>query len=209
MFGSGGANGLLNRSVQYVLEAGNILISCVELAKNEFQDLNDKRKKISKVGDGKKERISSITEFNNLLSKVLKLRAQKATDQNKTSSRSHLFINFEDNTGTIMSFIDLAGWESAKNKEETAETTFINSSLTSLNTALGKIATKFMPSYDSVLAKAFKSHLQSSKICMLYHVSNAGVVDGLKNIKTIVANNKTPPQKHQPFKDITNQHQTY
>lgn len=45
MFGNGGAIGLLDRSVQYVLETENILISCVELAKNEFHYLVDKRKK--------------------------------------------------------------------------------------------------------------------------------------------------------------------
>lgn len=207
MFGSDRTNGLLKRSVEYILQIEHMIVSCVELAGNDFHDLVDNRKRIAKIDDGTKKRISSTAEFDILISKVLKLRVQKATDQNATSSRSHLFINFEDDSGTKLSFIDLAGWENAKNKPETAETIFLNRSLSSLNTALEKVETDYIPSYDSLLAKAFKKHLQTSKVYMLYHVSNAGVVDGLKNIKKIVASNKTPPQTShsKPFKDITNQ----
>lgn len=202
MFGSGrNDDGLLNRSVDYMLKVKGLSVSCVELAGKVFHDLLDKRKTIVGMSEPTKKMINSTDAFNTLIANVIKLRLQKQTDQNKTSSRSHLFINFEDGAGTKISFVDLAGWESPKNKLDIDETKFINSSLSSLNTALEKIATGFTPSFDTALTKAFKPYLRgSSKICMLYHVSSVSVIDGLKNIKNVVAANKTKT----PFQNITN-----
>lgn len=204
MFGTETNHGLLSRSINYILKTKALTVSCVELVGRDYFELIDKRAKIEKAL-AKKIVIHSGDKFQILVSNILKLRLQKTTDQNRTSSRSHLFFNFEDEFGSKLTFIDLAGWESPKNKTDIKETKFINASLTSLNTALEKIATNYTPSYDTELTKAFKPLLRGS-ICMLYHVSNNGVIDGLKNIKNIVASNKGKQQFHlkTPLQNITN-----
>lgn len=74
MFGSDRTNGLLKRSVEYILQIEHMIVSCVELAENDFHDLVDNRKRIAKIDDGEKKRISSTAEFDILISKVLKLK---------------------------------------------------------------------------------------------------------------------------------------
>lgn len=208
MFGDGNDSGIIRQAVKFILETiPSITVSCVELNKTDFYDLNDKKVKISKATQSKTKLIESYADFKVLLTKILMLRAQKPTDQNPTSSRSHLFINIElTNNKSNLTFIDLAGWEDPKTKLNIEETKFINSSLTSLNTALEKIATGYVPSFDSALCKAFKPYLNgSTEVCMLYHVSGAAIFDGLKNVKNIVASNKMgkAATKH-PFRDTTN-----
>lgn len=209
MFGNGTDIGLLRRSVQFILETKPALyISCVELIQNSLHDLTDGQKKIDNVENRKKVLIETLFSFNDMLSKVLALQTQKETDQNLTSSRSHLFIFVEDKSGTVFTCVDLAGWEDPKTKTDSqlVETKFINASLSGLNTALEKIATNNLPSFDSALTKAFKPVLKGpTKICMLYHVSNAGVIVGLKNIKNIVASNKaTESKRRSPLENIKN-----
>lgn len=182
-------------------------VSFIENFANDFFDLiSGKKEKIAKIGEEKNRVLKSACEFDALLKKVLKLRIQKSTDENATSSRSHLLIRFEDDKNAKLAFIDLAGWESPKGKENMNETKFINASLTSLNTALEQISKKMIPSFCTPLTRIFKPYLSgSAKTCMLYHVSNAGVKKGLENIKNVVASNKANPLKRRiPLVDITN-----
>lgn len=165
------------------------------MIENDIFDIVSGRKvKISKFGEEERKEIRSASEFNDRLSKTLEIRSQDSTDQNNTSSRSHLILNFSfyNSNGNLI-FIDLAGWESPKNKKNVEQTKFINSSLTSLTTVFEKIAKKEVPSYDSKLATFFKPYItatSSTKMCMLYHVSKKDMKKGLENIKNVVASNK-------------------
>lgn len=209
MFGNERQAGLLARSIAFILNAKPLSVSFVENIANEFFDLiSGKKEKISKIGEEKKRALKSASEFDILLTQILKLRTQKSTDENATSSRSHLLISFEDGKNGKLAFIDLAGWESPNGKENINETKFINASLTSLNTALEHITKKMTPSFCTPLAKMFRPYLsQSAKTCMLYHVSSAGAKKGLENIKNVVASNKAIPLKgRNSLMDITNIH---
>lgn len=203
MFGDGNNPGLLVRSVAFVLNTKSLFVSVVELIGRDFFDLTSGKKEKIAIGNQKKIKLESANGFDIFVSKITKLRIQKKTNQNETSSRSHLFFNFEDENGASLAFFDLAGWESAIGKDIN-ETKFINSSLTSLNTVFEKISQQQPPSFDSSLSKVFKPYLTGSgKCCMLYHVSNNGIKKGLDNIKNVVASKKGANRKL-PLKNITN-----
>lgn len=207
MFGNGNQFGILVRSVDFILNVKPVSVSIVEITADNFFDLLDgKMKKIIHFGQEKKQILNSVDDFNALLMKVLKLRAQKSTNENKTSSRSHLMIRFEDDKQSKLTFFDLAGWECAKEKEDVKETQFINSTLTSLNTAMEKIANKKPASFDTNLAKVFKPYLIGpGKTCMLYHLSRVGAKKGLENIKKVIASSKSAQEQlKKPLMDITN-----
>lgn len=207
MFGNQSDNGILARSVAFILNTKPIYVSCLEIIGQEIFDLTDgKKEKMLQSGTSKKKMIMSTTVFDLLMAKILKLRSQKATMQNTTSSRSHLIVNIEDGTKNKLAFIDLAGWENPKLTENMAETIFINASLTSLNTALEKIAMKQVPSFDNILTKIFKPYLIGpARICMMYHVSNAQAKKALENIKNVAAKISSKENPKFPLKDITNE----
>lgn len=116
MFGTQNAYGILNRSIELILNtSAPINMSVVEMIGINMYDLCDKTKKLDKT----KPKIISmgeIQDFNALVAKVQCSRAQKETDQNLTSSRSHLMFYFSNNQGGKMAFVDLACWENPKNK---------------------------------------------------------------------------------------------
>lgn len=116
MFGTKNAYGILNRSIELILnKSAPINVSVVEMIGINMYDLCDKTKKLDKT----KPKIISmgeIQDFNALVAKVQRSRAQKETDQNLTSSRSHLMFYFSNNQGGKMAFVDLACWENPKNK---------------------------------------------------------------------------------------------
>lgn len=209
-FGNGHQVGILARSVDFILnvEPVSLFVSIIEITADHIFDLLALKKKVIKFGQEEKKILNSVDDFNVLLLKVLKLRAQKSTNENKTSSRSHLMIRIEDGKQAKLTFFDLAGWECAKLKENVKETQFINSTLTSLNTAMEQIANKKPVSFDSNLAKAFKPYLMGTgKTCMLYHLSRAGAKKGLENIKNVIASSKSnQSQRKIPLMDITNHH---
>lgn len=209
MFGAGDHIGIIGRSVELILESKFFTISIVENIGNDLFDIISGSKiKISTIDGANGILIRSASAFNQLLVQMLKIRSQKSTNQNETSSRSHLIFNLrlEGDTNGKLTFVDLAGWESPNNKDNLNETIFINSSLTSLNTVFEKISKKQPPSYDSTLAKFFKPYLTStSKICMLYHVSKDDVKKGFENVKNIVASNKEVKRRRSPFRDISNE----
>lgn len=206
MFGANNCiDGIVARSVEMVLNEKLITVSVVELIQNDFFDLvNGSKVKVSGFNEAPRKEIGSAIQFNQLLTQTLKLRSQESTDQNNTSSRSHLIINLRlvDTVSSSLYFIDLAGWESPDNKTHPEQTKFINSSLSSLNTVFEKISKNEQPSYDSKLSKLFKP-LVASKVCMLYHVSKKDMKKGFENIKNIVSSNKTL-LKRKAFADLTN-----
>lgn len=157
-------DGIVPRSVELILKQKYMNISIVEMIGNDTFDIVSGRKvKISTIGEEGRKEIRSASEFNQMLSKTLEIRSQDSTDQNNTSSRSHLIFNLRSyNSDGNLIFIDLAGWESPKNKKNVEQTKFINSSLTSLTTVFEKIAKKEVPSYDTKLTKFFKPFLTST-----------------------------------------------
>lgn len=211
MFGTQSQIGILGRSVEFVLQSSKTInVSAVEVVKAELFDLTIGEKiKITQAKNAQKKSISSLLDFNHLVSKVLEMRLQKSTDQNSTSSRSHLifYLSIANHSNSDMAFIDLAGWESPNDKENHDETKFINSSLSGLNTVLGQTAKKQHASFDTMLAKLFKPYLTgTSKTCMLYHVSSTSIKKGLENIKNVVPSNLegTKRKANNPLQNITN-----
>lgn len=195
MFGAMNQNGILSRSVEYIItnRKKNINVSVVELDGNIIYSLTNGKSKIQKVLTAPKANIGSLTDFNSLVEKVLKIRNQKRTNQNATSSRSHLVFYFSiENSPADMAFIDLAGFESPDLKENINETKFINKSLFGLNMVLENITRGILPSYDSDLSKIFRPYLtKGSKTCLLYHISNISAKKGLEYIKNVAASSKT------------------
>lgn len=211
MFGTPNAteSGVLSRSVAYMLSTNRqVYATVIEMIDSDLYDLSNTTKLLLKSNEKPRRcLVESNEKFNHLLSRVLKLRVQKPTNENKTSSRSHLFFEFwlRDTESASMAFIDLAGWENPNHKENSKETQFINSSLTSLNSVLTSISQENIPSYSSKLSKMFKPYLKAnSKTCMLYHVSNAGLKKGLENIKDAVPSNKANQYIRKALSDVTN-----
>lgn len=205
MFGFAENPGILQRSISFLLEKKTLSVSVVEITGSNFFDLVNGKEEKSEMGKQTKLKLQSINEFEHLISTTLTLRKKKSTNENQTSSRSHLFFNFQDENGASLAFVDLAGWESLDNKDDIQETRFINSTLSRLNTVFQQISQQQVPSFDTNLSKMFKPFLtKSGKCCMLYHVSNIGIKKGLENIKNVVASNKGVKHHKPALKDVTN-----
>lgn len=192
MFGDQYSDGLLISSIAYILETHNssISVSVTEIIGSDCYDLTSGKKIECNVNLAKTTKLSSLSQFDILVTKVLTIRSQKSTTQNKTSSRSHLLFQFsvEEIPNANMAFIDLAGWENPLDKPDIKETMFINSTLSELNGILVAIAQNKIPFFKSTLSKIFKPYSkEGSKIVMFYHISNITAKKGLENIKEVVA----------------------
>lgn len=209
MFGTQNSTGIIVRSAEYVLTAGHIKVSVIEVIDKKYYDLNCSVKKILNANESPTPKlINSLADFISFVAKFRKMRCQKSTDQNSTSSRSHLIVKFQysSHSEADMVFIDLAGWESPRGKENVEETKFINSTLTELNTALLKVSKNMVPTFNTPLLKLLKPYFSgASKTMMLYHVSNTAIKKGLENIKDVVGSNKTEKRPHStPLSDMIN-----
>lgn len=211
MFGNQISAGLLAKSIGYILANYSINVSVTELIGQEYYDLTSGKKVFMKEYCSKPAVFDSVVEFNKFVTKMVSIRMQKPTNQNRTSSRSHLMFKFGIEGGISrgnMAFFDLAGWESPNDKPDIEETKFINSTLTELNGILANIAKNKILFFKSKLSKLFKPYLctTDSKIIMFYHISNATAKKGIENIKDIVASAKRMNQR--AFRDITNKRLT-
>lgn len=208
MFGITNTSGLLFSSIEYVLARNeNVFVSFIEIFKTNVFDLGSgQRQGIKSIESAMVLPIQSFDSFKDICTKVLAARKQKSTDQNATSSRSHLVICFSSNKNPAnrMAFIDLAGWECPKNKEDMTETQFINKTLSEFNQTLALFVSNKVATFNSELGKIFKPYLtDKSHTCMFYHVSNGAMQKGLENIKGIVASAKAD-HKRAPFRDMSN-----
>lgn len=94
MFGFNDDIGILRSSAIRILKHGTIFVTAVEFTNEESYDLASG----IKVPMGKKfpnpipETINTADEFDTLVLQAIKLRSQKSTNQNPTSSRSHLMF---------------------------------------------------------------------------------------------------------------------
>lgn len=209
MFGRQNVAGILSRSVEFILNHRPITVSVVELMGSNCYDLTSGQKTLLlNESSAKQVSISSIDEFDRFVCKIISIRSQKPTNQNLTSSRSHLMFKFgfAGNSNGNMAFMDLAGWESPYGKPDMEETKFINSSLSDLNTVLANISKGKIPYFKSKLAKFFKPYLSSGgKTVMFYHISNITAKKGLENVKDVVASTKNIKRPNsEALRDITN-----
>lgn len=193
MFGSAETVGILHRSVCHLLETNkSICLNAIELVGDESYDLlNDGTKLVERVTE---KLVNSIDDFVQFLSVITSLRKQNQTDQNATSSRSHLIITFKTNSLAANEFVmvDLAGFERPKGKENASQSLFINSSLSHLNNVLMNIARNQVVNYKlCALTKCLQKHLQaSSRTLMFYHLAPNSAKKGLEYIKNIAASSK-------------------
>lgn len=99
-------------------------------------------------------------------------------------------------------FVDLAGFESAKGKENVKESQFINRSLFELNQVLLSISQKCIPNFNAnPLTLFLKPFLNSnSQTLMLYHVSKNSIKVGFEYIKDVVSKQKDVKRKQSNHK---------
>lgn len=193
MFGAADKLGILHRSVNHLLETNNsICLKVIEIVGEEAYDLLDDGTKL--VEHATEKIVQSIVDFLQIVSVISSHRKQKQTDQNVTSSRSHLFITLKIDSLAVneLVMVDLAGFERPKGKENGSESLFINSSLSHLNNVLMNIARNQVVNYKlCALTKLLQPHLSaSSRTIMFYHLAPHSVKKGLEYIKDIAASNK-------------------
>lgn len=214
MFGFGINTGILRQSVAQILVDGSIQVSAIELiGPDVFDVISGIKVPIQKLDKPSDEMITTTDEFDLLVQQVIAIRAQKATNQNITSSRSHLIFVIKLRENTIV-FADLAGFESPKGKENIDETKFINVTLYELNQVLLGISRGGHLNHSAnSLTKFLQPYLQAkSQTLMLYHVLKNSVHKDLEYIKDVVASQRAPkrdsrninPLKGQPPKKCPN-----
>lgn len=211
MFGIDEDIGLLRRSAAYILKTKLICISAVELVADDRFDLMSSDETVIKNDDEPSNiLVRNDEEFDSIVSKIKSRRKEKSTDQNKTSSRSHLCIvmKLEGDDKNKMVFVDLAGFEKPKGKENTEETRYINESLFKLNNVLLNVSRNQIADFKSTeLTKFLKPYLKaSSRTLMFYHVPNHSAKKGLEYIKDIFASNQGLKRNinRLPLSNITN-----
>lgn len=195
MFGYRNSKGILQWSVEQCLIKSTLHVSAIEITETHKYDLTKGRKiQLDKMDKPTAKKITSIENFNALLQQVIALRTQKSTNQNLNSSRSHLMFSFtmEGTSKNAIAFVDLAGFESPRDKENIRETQFINKSLFELNQVLASVSKKTVPNFNAnPLTMLLKPFLNSTSLnLMLYHISKDSIHTGLEYIKDIVATQK-------------------
>lgn len=193
MFGTTEKVGILHRSICHLLETNNsIYLNVIELAGEEAYDLLNEGTKLMERATQKL--VKSNDDFLQIVSVISSRRKQKQTDQNVTSSRSHLFITIKFDSLAVneLVMVDLAGFERPKGKENASESLFINSSLSHLNNVLINIARNQGVNYKlCALTKLLQPHLSASSLTlMFYHLASHSVKKGLEYVKDITASSK-------------------
>lgn len=193
MFGDKHDVGVLQLAAAHILTLNKINLTVIELIDKNKYDLVDGAKIKLENQQPKVKSIQTVDEFQLLLQNVISIRSQKPTNQNDTSSRSHLIfiLTAEDKHNEIV-FADLAGFESARDKENMDETKFINSTLSHLNHVMLNLSRNRIPDYGAnELTKLLKPYLQkAAHTLMLYHLSQKTIKTGLEYIKDIVPTRK-------------------
>lgn len=188
--------GILQLAAAHILTLKKLNVTVIELTDKNKYDLVDGVKIELTNQQPKVKIIQTFEEFKLLVQKITSIRAQKPTNQNHTSSRSHLIfiLTVQDKDAPIV-FADLAGFESAKDKENMHETKYINSTLSQLNQVMLNISRNQIADYGAnELTKFLKPYLKKSTLTlMLYHLSKDSVQTGLEYVKDVVPSRK--PEK--------------
>lgn len=192
MFGLNGELGILSFSANHILKREPISVSVIEFTDQETSDLTSG---IKMKMDGKKlspttETIFTPGEFDEFVRQATELRVQSPTNQNLTSSRSHLIfvIKLQRASQGELVFVDLAGFESGSGKENMVQTKYINSTLTDINTILRNLSRSCVVNFTgNILTMFLKPYLQPcNKTIMLYHVTKSSIKMGLELVKDFV-----------------------
>lgn len=207
MFGFEDDVGILRSSANTILKHGAICVSVVEFTYENTYDLTN-GEKVSLLGNPlnpKSKTINTENEFDILVQRATKLRSQKPTNQNPTSSRSHLMfiMTFLQNSAGKIVFADLAGFETASGKENIGETKHINSTTSDINNILMNLSRGEVANFNgNPMTKFLKPYLQPpSKTLMLYHVTGKSIRKGLELIKDFTPS--TSGSKRSSSKDVS------
>lgn len=209
MFGVDGSNGLLHRSGEYILNSTPFKASVFEFMDKGCFDLSGKRVLLDEKNQPKEINISSVDEFKRLIDQFTGNRTQKPTNQNATSSRSHLFVVFSlKNSNSKMAFVDLAGFESPNSKENSEESKYINSSLSALTSVLIGLTQNQNPKPNKAnkMCMCLKPFLiTSNQTIIMYHVNNGAPKKGLQYIKDIASSTRESKRRSaEPLSNISN-----
>lgn len=193
MFGRNNEVGILSQSAAFILSKKPIRVAALEQFGDDTYNLTGNRFKINEEILPRVSSIDSNDGFGILMNQIVSLRKQSSTNQNNTSSRSHLLVILTtEGSDKKLIFLDLAGFEKPQGKENAKETNFINSSLSKLNFVLMNMARGQIVNYKvSPLTKFLEPYLKASKqTLVLYHVPKHSANKGLEYIKDIVATSK-------------------
>lgn len=190
MFGIESDSGILFRSAVHILKHQTTFqVSIIEIDGNDMYDLSHGKNHIANHTMAQQNHMNSVDEFHKLIMGSLRHRKQMATNQNNTSSRSHYFIIVAgQNNNQNLVFANLAGFESAKGKENHDQTRFINSTLSELNGMFSNISKGlvFRGNAKSSFSKFMETFLkQSNDTIIMYHVVNHQFRTGIDYIKDI------------------------
>lgn len=205
MFGSN-EPGLLQRSGEYILQQTKFFASAVEVNERGCFELYGNQSLLKENHQPTRTILESTMDLRVFIDKVNTNRTQKPTNQNATSSRSHLIITLSLENGNAMAFVDLAGFESSNNKDNAAESIFINKTLTELTSYLISLTrgTVYVPPKSNQIVKILKPFFTPKcKTVMMYHVKDDGMKKGLELIKDIVSSSRKLKRAN-PLSNITN-----
>lgn len=204
--------GILGRSFEFIINATNskVFATAIEIVERGCLDMCDKKALLEENIKPKEKVISSMIEFESFIDGIKLTRVQKQTNENPTSSRSHLLIVLSLDGGASKSnlvFVDLAGFESPDNKGNGQESKFINSSLSDINSLLINMKKQnvYNPPKTNKIAVRLKSFLTpTSQTLMLYHVNDKSLKKGLEYIKEIASSTRKSKRPNSGLSDITN-----
>lgn len=204
MFGFKNDVGILRSSANAILKHGAICVSVVEFAYENTYDLTNGEKNSIREPNPKSITINTEDEFDTLVQQAMKLRSQKPTNQNPTSSRSHLMfiMTFLENKRGEIVFADLAGCETANGKENIGETKHINSTTSDINNILMHLSRGEVANFNgNTMTKFLKPYLQPpNKSLMLYHVTEQSIRKGLELIKDFTPSTSVAKR---PLKEVS------
>lgn len=205
MFGANELKGLLVRSGEFILESSTFHVSAFEFTEKGCFDLIENKILLDEPIQSKKRYIRSLEDFERFSEHIKDNRTEKPTNQNANSSRSHMFIILSINDNSKMVFVDLAGFESLKEKVDSDETIYINKTLSDLNALLMNITknNNFNPTKSNKMLTFLKPFLtQPNKTVIMYHMNNAEPKKGLEYIKDVASSSRE--LKRSALNDISN-----
>lgn len=206
--------GLLRTCAAYILDnRDSFCVSSIEMYGDKLYDLlnpdsskNELKLTENAVFISQKEIIRSLDHLTQILEKIIKIRKTKDTNQNKNSSRSHLFFVFHGysndiNKRSTLIFADLAGNEHSEGKENVAETNSINTSLNEFSLLLEQLEIQKTPIIRTSIGIILKPVLLQGKTSILYHVLPDRLKNCLSHVEKIV--NMKKLNKRKPLCNLT------
>lgn len=130
------------------------------------------KKAFDRSNDVAKIEITAISDVERLIKEGLQKRKTRNTNQNSFSSRSHAILTIHTLThGSKLIFVDMAGNESADGKENVDETSFINKSISQLNTVLAFKKKGVPPPYrDNPFTTFLQPYVQKNTTILYYFI---------------------------------------